>query len=61
MARGQEENIRKCSGEVKVKELKGDKGDGEPWTSFCGTYSGVYNIKVCEHRFLRNIPLTPFQ
>ena len=47
MARRQEENMRKCTGEVKVKNLKGNAQDDEPWEFFLWTPSGVYNIKMC--------------
>ena len=47
MARRQEENIRKCNGEVNVKDLRGDVEDGEQWEFPLWTRSGVYNIKVC--------------
>jgi hypothetical protein len=46
-ARRQEENIRKYTGEVNTKDIKGDAEDGEPWEFFLWTRSGVYNIKVC--------------
>jgi len=45
MARRQEESM-KGTGEVNVKDLKGDAEDGEPWEFFLWTCSGVYNIKV---------------
>jgi len=43
----QQENIRKCTGEVNVKDLKGDVEDGEPWEFFLWTRSGAYNFILC--------------